>query len=164
MADTPDLVAYLRARLDEEQARAEYQAVLLPPPWQRVSNGYDAWEVRTAQGFVVSREDDGGLAREEADWIAAHDPARILADIAAKRAILDAHPREHYTGSDYYNEPARDVCETCETYDITECPSGPGWPCPTVLALAQPYAGRPDFPAEYRQEPAREHSADAPGA
>jgi hypothetical protein len=72
-----------------------------------------------------------------------HSPAmvpwRYAAEVEAKRRILGLHEPSQW-GSD----PAM----TCGT-----CSEGLGlvpWPCATVLALAQVYAGRPGFKDEWR--------------
>jgi len=65
-AARPDLVTFLRARLDEDEAvaREVQDAPKAPKPWALWADGYWA--------FVAA------------------DPARILAEVAAKRAIADA--------------------------------------------------------------------------
>lgn len=59
----------------------------------------------------------------------APSPHFVLADIAAKRAIVKLHPE------------MLECCQGCaaETF-----------PCRTLLALLQPYADRPDFDARWR--------------
>jgi hypothetical protein len=93
-----DLVAFLRARLDEDEAVA------------RAAVGRGVWDVCTGEWVtadVASRElvfaivADGARtqaadlsmawdADERRAHIVRHDPARVLAEAAAKRAILDA--------------------------------------------------------------------------
>lgn len=105
------LVAFLRARLDEDQ--------------------------RTAAGLVnaarvVGAKPDfygaGGPAAE-AFW-ARFDPSRLLADIDAKRAILDLHVD-------------RAECTRCAWFD------GELYPCDTLKHLAQPYAGHEHYRKEW---------------
>lgn len=70
----------------------------------------------------------------------APSPQHVLADIAAKRAIVGMH------------EPYRWIvglgCRVCIASDLTPFPD---YPCPTLLALLQPYAGRPDFDPSWRR-------------
>lgn len=79
---TDDLVAFLRARLDEDE-RVALDALPL---------GH--WEVR-GRHHVYKANGPPSLppvasyAIGEAEHIARHDPARVLADVAAKRAIVD---------------------------------------------------------------------------
>lgn len=89
-----DLVAWFRAVLDDDEAAARkclstnVQASMLagqdPPPW-----------VYRPDGRVVS--DDRDQIPRASTWpaegahIALHDPEQVLADIAAKRSILDAY-------------------------------------------------------------------------
>jgi Family of unknown function (DUF6221) len=66
-------------------------------------------------------------------------PARVLREVAAKRAILGEH-RPEPDGGGYY-------CTCCEDHrddaDYIE------WPCPTVRALAAVYADRPGWREEW---------------
>lgn len=140
MSDMSSLAAYLRARLDEDEATARARLAELPSPWlverDRRNGG---WQVVTQQGFIVAREDDGGLSEEHARWIAATaDPGRALAEITAKRAVVRHHSAEY----------APLVADT-------HCPAcGDMMPCPTLRYLAQPHASRPDFDPAWRLEAA----------
>lgn len=72
-----DPVAFVSARLDEDEAAARAAA---PGPWR----GHEAggWrEVLLAKGISLNAAD--------AEHIARHDPARVLREVAAKRAILE---------------------------------------------------------------------------
>jgi hypothetical protein len=105
MAD--DLIAFLNARLDEDEAAAK--------AWLPFGN-------------------PDAAAREH---IARHDPARVLREVQAMRAILAAHP--HVT------QPWGFGCEVCDNDDGNLLCTG--W-CPTVRALGTFYGDRPG----YRQE------------
>jgi hypothetical protein len=66
------------------------------------------------------------------------NPARVLAEVEAKRRILD----EHYpvdTGD-------RISCASCG--EIHCCPEP--WPCLTACLLALPYADRPGYRPEWK--------------
>lgn len=122
-----DLATYLRARLDEESAAAHVMRTEFPPPWTVREKHKGEWEVIATEGWMVAREDDRGLMRCHAEWIAEWNPARVLAEVAAKRAILDLHQPELGQHPDFCG------------HDLHQMP------CPTLMALAQPYAGRPGF-------------------
>jgi acyl transferase domain-containing protein len=87
-----DLVQFLRARLDEDEriARAATDG-----PW-RIDNETYAESINAADGVqVVAGGRWGGEASvfdstEDAIHIAAHDPARVLAEVQAKRMLLDS--------------------------------------------------------------------------
>jgi hypothetical protein len=68
------------------------------------------------------------------------DPARVLADCAAKRAIVELHPLYRCTHARCGGDGSH--CRTCGA----DVPA----PCPTLLALAQPYADHPDYRNEWR--------------
>jgi len=95
---TADLVAFLRQRLDEDEAAA------LPfrnplgevRPWRCDEIGGKVREVGPSPFGLpdVISESDTHLTAEH---IARHDPARVLADVQAKRAMLphlvvEGHP------------------------------------------------------------------------
>lgn len=70
-------------------------------------------------------------------------PTRVLAECAAKRAILKEHELDLHMSEPY--------CDTCTEWWKCELGEGPPpvkYPCPTIKALAAVYADHPD----YRQE------------
>ncbi|MCW2950823.1 MAG: hypothetical protein JWN41_1836 [Thermoleophilia bacterium] len=62
---------------------------------------------------------------------------RVLAECEAKRQIVDEH-------ADYGSYGK--TCQTCSESDIDNKP----WPCPTLRALALPYADHPDCRDEWK--------------
>ena len=70
-----------------------------------------------------------------AGHIAAHDPARVLREIEAKRGIIAAHERRPMPKGD--------------TADCAHC-WGAVWPCPTLRLLALPYADKPGYQESWR--------------
>ena len=97
-----DLVTWLRARLDEDEriatAAADNDGNV---EWRVTHSVLDGQRtIRTAANRPVARTwerdgeaDDGWTFRSKdvAIHIARQDPARLLAEVAAKRAILDAY-------------------------------------------------------------------------
>jgi hypothetical protein len=87
-----DLAAFYSARLDE----AERLALASGDgderrQWTGSDNGYEgAGEVTDGSGFRVVY-DEGAPNTEQALHIALHDPAAVLRDVAAKRAVLAEH-------------------------------------------------------------------------
>jgi hypothetical protein len=79
-----DLAQWLRAQLDADAEQARTAAEELGPDWY-----YD-------DGFVLARREDDMVAtgsqdfleRERGVFIAAHDPARVLREVQAKRGIV----------------------------------------------------------------------------
>jgi hypothetical protein len=81
------------------------------------------------------------------DWLT---PDRLLAEIAAKRAILAAHrrivgPHVDWHGGDEPDESGA-ACSTCGYYSEYAV----RWPCETLERLAVVYAGHPDYDEEWR--------------
>lgn len=132
---TADLVAFLRARLDEDERIAR---AATPGPWEQTPERV---------GFLASEEywdvvDCSGTpaARENAEHIARHDPARVLADIDAKRQLIALHQEKQEQGY------GSDFCAECGFGEVSQS----YYPCGTLRLLALPYAGHPDYREEWR--------------
>jgi hypothetical protein len=103
-----DLIAFLQARLDEDEHAAN--------AWLPLGNPTAA----------------------ERNHIARHDPARVLADVAAKRAIVDLHSPHHHG-----------ACPVC--WLVTKRSSlREDFPCRTLRTLALPHSDHPDYREEWR--------------
>lgn len=170
-----DLVTWYRACLDEDEQSAKAADVKQGDPNWWVS------EVASAAGehFTVrSRRDNRPIARVQrldgdegepagilhagvvAFHIALHDPASVLADIAAKKAILDLHGpiwRDiGFNAADedgtYDTEAEIEVCVICvprhSWYSSRE--AVPTYPCATVRLLASACAARPGWQEAWR--------------
>lgn len=102
MVGVDDIVAFLTARLDEDEAVAK---AATPGPWRHNPNkhwrkpGTPWFEEAVFAGPIGSEancvagtgETDDPQSMADAVHIARHDPARVLAEIAAKRAIVALH-------------------------------------------------------------------------
>lgn len=98
-----DLIAFLRARLDEDEATAR---AATPGPWQWRHEHGEPWHPEPEgwldySGEYITGPDDaatmfgpGMTPHADATHIALHDPPRVLAEVAAKRQIVDAY--EHW--------------------------------------------------------------------
>lgn len=118
---TDDLVAFLKAILDEDE-----QAARDCPPtdgWWATAGAESAPGAGMAQLFVEQ-----------------FDPARVLAEVQAKRRIIDLHkPREY--SRPYLQLPNCICCSYCAWQ--------PEWPCVTMRLLALPYAGHDSYRPEW---------------
>lgn len=83
-----DLVAFLTARLDEDEAVAKRAAGADSEGRYCTSWSYDREQFRvTTDGTSwINAKDTGDACGEH---IARHDPARVLAEVTAKRAIVE---------------------------------------------------------------------------
>jgi hypothetical protein len=137
------LTEFLAAALDEDQRVAE---AATPGPWRY--NPHKEWhtppiplavqvpgeeyvacgplESPTCVAATGPAED--GQSMDDAEFIAAHNPTRALAEIAAKRAILELH-----SGED------GGACNSCGS---TEFGWQVKWPCTTTLVVASTFRGR----------------------
>jgi hypothetical protein len=142
-----DIAAFLRARLDEREAKAQ-AAILRPdsyrpegePPgrWDAyIEGGDDGWAFE-GYGHV------GGIVgdQEVAVHIADNDPAFVLADVKAKRQILDEHAKA-------LTRPPLSISVCNECGDFREGVAV-YWPCKTLRLLALPHAGHPDYDESWK--------------
>ena len=132
-----DLVTFLRARLNEDEQTARLAAndargmgiAYDEPVHWRNSDGNLYLDGGYGSGIAV-----GGygcqIGDEVVNHIARHDPARVLTDIAARRAIIDLHVD-------------RAECTRCEWFDDEL------YPCDTLKLLATVYASHPDYRKEW---------------
>lgn len=120
MRPVDELMAFLKARLDEDERVARHAS---HGPWVShvgyISGGPTGMTRVTQQAQAWN-----------ADHIARHDPARVLREVEAKRRILD----EHYP------------VDPCDAHDA----SARTIPCDTLLLLALPYAGHEAYREEWR--------------
>lgn len=124
MTTEPTITEFLNARYAEEEAAAREAT---PGPWKTEDADEYGAEVYTATGtaVAVSRE-GGGVGLEDAAHIALWDPARVLREIAAKRAILELHAEAGMGDCAHSSDP-----------------------CPTLRHLAAVYADHPDYQPEW---------------
>lgn len=92
-------------------------------------------------------------AHENAVHAAAHDPARVLAQCAAYRSIVELHHPDRHLENWYWLERK---CAECGHIwhkwvpDKKPTDIGPEQGCPTMRALATIWADHPDFRPEWR--------------
>ena len=120
-----ELVTWLRAQLDEDERVAKAALAdsdVLSGYWKVgndcVADDQDAMVVDAATSYP--QYEQGVLTH-----IAAWDPARVLAEVQAKRAILCGYEASYRESDDY-----------------------PGWEG-ALYAIAQPYAGRDGWRPEW---------------
>lgn len=144
------ITEFLEARIAEDEAAANNATgarwVVLPGVNASLVN-IDATHVRDEKwkygrfGHIATTSHDAGYA----EHIARHDPARVLAECAAKRAITELHGRP-VRDEGWKSGAANDHlwCGSCGSIDDSPEP----YPCDTVKAIAAVYKDHPD----YRQE------------
>jgi Family of unknown function (DUF6221) len=137
-----DLVEFLRARLDEDEAVA--QAAVIPahdaPNAYKPHPPLSRWRYSDGGEVEIDYDDPGpypepwrvtqdseGLSpaicyETHGHHIARYDPARILAEVDAKRRIIEHHRPD-------------DICDEA---------------CTTLRLLALPYADDPDYRDEWK--------------
>jgi hypothetical protein len=146
------LTEFLEARLAEDQEAAE-AAGRTPWTFKEVDwLDYGRWIIEDEEDETTVFRDVNG-AYYAAVHAARHDPARVLREVSAKRAILEAHkvtvrkedrlPFDPYTG-----EPTEEQyeveCEICGWVD-----TDPTTACLTLRHLAAAYSDHKDFREEW---------------
>lgn len=86
------------------------------------------------------------LGSKDAPPVLVLHPVRILAECAAKRAIIDAHPVTTNVVEVSTRIKPGFACETCFSHDAWVEDSGY---CDTLCALAAVYADHPDYQQEW---------------
>jgi hypothetical protein len=142
-----DLVAFLNARLDEREALA-LAAKENERRW-RYSEGGGA-VMLVDGGYVAVGPYGCDIDEDYGRHIAVNDPAYVLAEVDAKRQIIELHhPYQVTTSNDGLNwDYAR--CVACEPADRELEPGESYWPCPTLCLLALPFADHPDYQGSWR--------------
>ncbi|MFF6829617.1 DUF6221 family protein [Streptomyces longwoodensis] len=125
-----ELVVWLRAQLDEDERIARSAS---DGPWKPgVRSGLDVVE---GDGWTVCDASDVDVVH-----IAAHDPARVLREIDAKRQLLALHQEKQEQGY------GTDLCAECGFGEVSQS----YYPCATLRLLTLPYADRPGYREEWR--------------
>lgn len=158
---TADLVQFLRARLDEDEAEARAAAEKAGSgDWRyQPDDNYVSWIEHDERASPTNRETWWPLVteaasyvgdtidREVADHIARHDPARVLREVEAKRQLIEEHPSA--LGWDGSQADAT-VCRTCAENSTDGGLNGDPYPCRTLRLLALPYTDHPDYRDDWR--------------
>ena len=121
-----DLIAWLRAQLDEDERVAQEQP---PFPWRAV--GDEVWasdNYPVADAFALS----SNQTRHVAAFIALHDPARVLREVESKRLLLNQFELRG------------------NSVRATVVPSTGGVWDDLLRLLALPFADRPGYREEWR--------------
>jgi hypothetical protein len=147
--DTPaELVEFLTARLDEDEATARYCAAGFGARWHIVENGQDIIEDETGSEVLHY---DGLRNPSDAAHIARHDPARVLAEVDAKRRILEALEDERQR-KDIYNRDYPLGLLTTEGDLRARTSANARWAGLEVAVrlLTAVYVDHPDYPDEWK--------------
>ncbi len=145
-----DITQFLTARLDDDEAYAREASTDGTGQWRNPSTGVIDFEIAD---FGLQAFDDGRIAAH----IARHDPARVLAEVAAKRERLRLYikakealaevlknppPEETPTNMNSYRRERRNIERTAQRFTaFATC----------VQLDAQVYADHPDYNPEWAQ-------------
>jgi hypothetical protein len=150
---TDGLVEFLRARLDEDEAsfRAIRHGGFTMPRWVVKGLGRSgAWyevvaEDETLHDGEVDLDDEPAFlvrnGRGEHEFITRFNPARVLAEVEAKRRITARHSARLIEGRD--GDGVEREAYFCSHDDDP-------WPCDDLRDFALPYAGHSDYRQEWK--------------
>lgn len=149
----PDIVAFIEARLDEDEqvARAvEDRSAPFDGQWKNDDNR----ALRTYNDWVLAYKPNAEpWAPGVLDHIARHDPARVLAEITAKRRVLARHHRASSPEYVYRERIPIYMCEGCEyetAYGFTSARTPDINQCPELRDAASVWSDHPDFDEAWR--------------
>jgi hypothetical protein len=125
-----ELLVFLRARLAEDEQVAQAAAEETDPSWDDNGPYGETVTAANAGGFVACGAWGGDVPWEVRQHVARHDPARALAEVDAKRRIVQMHA--HALAM---TPPERVALAIL-----------------TLRALARPYADHPDYRPEWAPE------------
>lgn len=141
------LLEFLEARLAEDEAIA--RAVEdRSAPWdgQWKSDGPDA--LRTYNDWVLFHGNGRPLAPGLVDHVARHDPVRVLAEVEAKRDLIDL-----VLGYEAGIDGEFGCCHKADAIAEGECPENLVDDIEGLRMLAAPYAGHVDYLPEWAVTP-----------
>jgi len=147
-----DPIAFVKARLDEDEAAAEAAGGSTPQGvWAQVDPERRPGRIDCDSGYVVTY-DEGSPDEGQAPHIARHDPARMLREVEAKRAIVALHKPDGNPADEWYGSSVS--CTECGGYTLIAGYGARGysspWPCPTLRHLAAVWVGHPDYRPEWK--------------
>jgi hypothetical protein len=130
-----ELIAFLRTCLDDDEraALAAHANVWTAENAGRHDDEFVIVPDYTQTGVGVA------FGAKNAEHIARWDPARVLAEVKAKRRVLELH----WPDTSRYVKPQCHECSSCGCCSVDH-------PCDTVKLLTQPYAGRPGWRDEWQ--------------
>jgi len=144
-----NITEFLLARIAEDEDRAKRAAFGWGDTWRTVSDDEDEWYMIRAEG---KREVVGGEDIDVIRHIANQDPARVLAECAAKRVIL-AHYERHRENRDARRSPrALEVEDERAAQERRTQEARTRTAEVAVLALAGVYKEHPDYQREWALE------------
>jgi len=125
---TEEIIQFLIARLDEDEAASRIAEAEEASPWSTDSRGENIYSASDNPAHPFAIAPWGDLGVEVSKHIARWDPARVLADIAAKRRIVLERP-----------------WPSGRNWDLVRA-----WHDTTVRLFALQYAAHPDYREEWR--------------
>ena len=141
-----DLVEFLTARLDQIELAAKTCSEVYPGPWELSDRGWmakvsaDEPNYRIITQLEQNKSIEGGWLGDYLEHIAFHDPTQVLADVAAKRALIEyAYVAESTLDMEF------GCAHTAEQIRRGECHAGQSDQMEIFRILASAYRGHYDY-------------------
>lgn len=147
------LIEFLRARLDELEKRTYGTGRVAWLTYRDSRGGMLYTTVASAtiempdHWVVDGREAAGSGGGVERTVDVIYDARQVLADVDAKRAIVELHSEAEY---DVQGERTCVRCVDPNGWTVTPLPAEERWPCLTLRMLALPYVDHPDYDEAWR--------------
>jgi hypothetical protein len=137
-----ELVRWLGEQLSLDAAQATEAGEELGPNWDYD----DGFVLARREGDMVATGSQDFLEAERGRFIAAHDPARVLAEIDAKRQMITDVAAASASALDMEHG----CCHEPPQILAGECPQFAPRDLPLLRLLALPYASRPGYQESWR--------------
>lgn len=134
---TVDLVSWLLEQIDWEEHRVG-EAGPARLGWATYRGKDRSMDYTTAAAESGGQWVVDGVVTTPDSVLVVYDPAKQLAECAAKRRIIELHFTRSGTGGTWDTDPPA-MCNECNALQ----------PCDTVSLLALPYATRPGYREEW---------------
>jgi hypothetical protein len=148
VTEADEMTAFVTARLDEWQARAEATVGGLSGRWRIDSDG-NVQDEETGGGgnaYIACGPWGGGVDAEHAEHIVAHDPASTLLLVASLRAIMAEHAPGYPVT--YPTPSGQPTCGVCHAGGFDWDPEN--WPCLTARQVAAIFSAHPDYQEKWK--------------
>jgi hypothetical protein len=145
----PRLIGFLRNRYEETWRIAVAACGGGKGVWAQADPDRYEGRIVNDRGEVVTH-DEGAPHEHEARHIAANDPARVLADINAKRRILELYREERTRRDIYESDEARAEEDDEQATRRRSAAARTRGLEMAIEILALPYALHPDYDEEWR--------------
>jgi hypothetical protein len=144
-----DLIAFLNEQMASRKAMA-VQAKRALDEWQRGNDCDDRWRLDEDGISINIKGEYVCVGTEVAVFLAFNDPDAVLADVEAKRLLLEGHEPKRMPTEQEPGNPSVWIYGICCAAEEDDEGGYELWPCRHVRLLAMPFADHPDYREEWK--------------